>query len=172
MEEYYIWLYDSRNNSVGYNISHGGRGGNTGNYSGHSKRFSGKNNPQFEKSQNAETKKKQRISISKWLSTPAGIKQREEKRSYFSSDDNPGKNKSKLTRNKLSIAKKGQKVSPLKVYTVTDPDGIKYTANGERNLDGLCKYVGISAQILKKKQRTGIEYKGGTAGWSLTIKQK
>lgn len=171
IEERYICLYNSRNDTVGYNISHGGKGGNTGNYSGHSTRFAGKNNPSYGKTPSDQTKQKQRESLGKWLETSEGLTQRESKRAYFSSEDNPGKNKTQLTKDKISAATKGKKVKPRQTYVVFDPSGVEYICEGEMNLQGLCRYAGISFQILKKKCRTGIEYNGGTKGWTLIIKQ-
>lgn len=112
-----IQEYNTR--ELGYNTHEGGRGGHTGAY--HKNGRSGAANHMYGKHHTEESKQKQRESLKKWRETDDGKRHLERSRQQFLTN-NPGKNKTKATKEKMSKSRKGKpNYKCRKVFALTLP---------------------------------------------------
>lgn len=119
----------------GYNTHEGGKGGNTGAYHKVNKKVSGNLNGMFGKKHTIETLIKIKTKANIWRESKQGIQFRKESSDRWK-QNNPGKNKTEETKNKISLKLKGRTPSVVTTCFVIFPCGKREKVI---NLTNFCK---------------------------------
>jgi len=163
-ERYWISQYNATKDENSYNIAEGGFGGNTGAY--HKVGRKGELNGMYGKKHSPESIQKAKEKRAKWLASEEGVKHRI-MHSKLWKNNNPGKNKSDITRKKISDSRKGQPASHYSKYILTTPLGETIEIITKNNLIAWCNDFGHSLWTIERRLLAGITPKSGSlVGWT------